>query len=404
MTKSSHYDVIVVGLGAMGSASLYHTARSSKRVLGLDQFVPPHPFGSSHGETRITRLAIGEGIAYTPFAIRSHELWREYEKEFNEQMLFQVGGLILGNRQTTGRFHNKVDFLGTTIEAAQRHGIRHEMLSSSEIRARFPQFNVENEESGYYEYEAGYLNPEVCIRAQLSLAQKYGASLQYGERVSSIKETPHGGVEVITNAGRYTAEQIIVTAGPWLQKLLPERFSEFRVTRQVLHWFSIGERYDLFTPDRCPIFIWSFSDTEGGIYGFPAIDGAGGGVKVASETYAESVDPDNVSREVSPLELERFFDTHISRHMPHLAKPCIRHTTCLYTVTPNSDFAIGRLPHMPQCLVVSACSGHGFKHSAALGEAVAQLVTTGTSKLTIAPFALSPDTDRNSAKHLKQLD
>ncbi len=386
MTSSSHYDVIVIGLGAMGSASLHQLARVGKRVLGIDQFHPPHIHGSSHGETRITRLAIGEGTAYTPFAIRSHELWREFERETNERMLFPVGGLIIGDRHSLGRFHNKSDFLGTTIAAANHYGNTHEILSSSDLRARFPQFAAGDEASAYFEPDAGYLKPEVCVKVQIELAKKHGATLRCGERVKELRETAHGGIELSTDVTRYSAEQLVVTAGPWLQSIFPSTFPSLRVTRQTLYWFPIKEQHELFAPGRCPVFIWSFGDTEGGIYGFPAIDGREGGIKVASESYGDLVDPDNVPRDVSPSETRDFYETHLSGRMPLLEASSLRSTTCLYTVTPTSDFLIGRLPQMPQCIVVSACSGHGFKHSAAVGETVAELVTRDSSQLSIAPF------------------
>lgn len=389
MTSSSQYDVIVIGLGAMGSASVYQLARAGKRVLGIDQFHPPHTHGSSHGETRITRLAIGEGAAYTPFAIRSHELWREFERETSEKMLFPIGGLIIGDRHSTGRFHTKSDFLGTTIAAANHYGVRHEMLSSSDLRARFPQFATGKEDSAYFEPDAGYLKPEVCVKVQIELAKKYGATLRLGERVKELEETAHGGIEVLTDGSRYSAEQLVVTAGPWLQSIFPRKFPSLRVTRQTLYWFPIKERHELFEPGRCPVFIWPFSDAESGIYGFPAIDGRDGGIKVASESYGDLVDPDNVPREVSPADTRNFYETHLSGRMPLLGASNLRSTTCLYTVTPNSDFLIGRLPQMPQCIVVSACSGHGFKHSAAVGETVAELVTRDSSRLSIAPFELN---------------
>ena len=388
MSKKSSYDALVIGLGAMGSATLYHLAKAGVRVLGIDQFAPPHPHGSSHGETRITRLAIGEGERYTPFALRSHELWRDLERENNTKLLFPVGGLVIGDSAGKGLFHNKLDFLGTTISAAQKHGIRHDIISSQELRKRFPQFNVTPNESAYFEYEAGYLNPEECIRTQLQGAQKHGATIKTNQRVSGIRQTPLGTIEVITDDGTYSAEQIVVTAGPWIQKLFPDTFPTLRVTRQTLHWFPTGPHHAFFSPERCPVFIWSFSDREDGIYGFPAVDGPLGGIKLASERYESSVDPDHVDRVVSERATTTFFNDYIKDRMPHLSLPCIRHTTCLYTVTPNSDFVIGRLPYLPQCLAISACSGHGFKHSAAVGEAAAQVLAKGSSVLPLDAFPI----------------
>lgn len=388
--QSNHFDVIVVGLGAMGSASAYHAANAGMRVLGLDQFSPPHTQGSSHGETRITRLAIGEGEAYTPLAIRSHELWRDLERELKVKVLHSVGGLVIGTPGTEQRFHNKPGFLQTTISAARAYNIKHELLSANDMKKRFPQFALQENEAAYYEYEAGYLNPEECVFSQLVLAKRRGADIRTNEKVLSITRTSQGGVEVRTEHGTYYAEQIVVTAGPWVQKLFPNRLPTVRITRQTLHWFSTGAHHEMHTPDRCPVFIWSFNDEPAaGIYGFPAIDGPTGGLKVASESYDRTVDPDAVHREVSATDIDSFYQTSIREKLPYLSNTCVKTTTCLYTITPDSDFAIGRLPDFPQCLAVSTCSGHGFKHSAAIGESVAQLLRADITVIPLSSFPLS---------------
>jgi len=188
------YDAIVIGLGAMGSATVFHLAMSGKRVLGIDQFSPPHTFGSSHGDSRITRQAIGEGEVYVPFALRSHQLWRDIESKSGQKLLFQVGGLILGDPASTAIHHNKTGFLNGTIHAAERFGIPHEVLDAAAIRKRFTQFKISNNEIGYYEPGAGYVVPEECIRAQLMLAQRYGAELKVNQKVCDISSSSAGSV------------------------------------------------------------------------------------------------------------------------------------------------------------------------------------------------------------------
>lgn len=358
------------------------------RVLGLDQAHPPHTLGSSHGETRITRLAIGEGHCYTPFALRSHELWRAIEGETGCNLMRATGGLVIGDESRAGRFHNKPGFLRQTFEAAARYGIRHERLSACEIRARYPQFNVSDSESAYFEYEAGYLRPEECVRAQLELALSRGATVRCGERVSDVRQASGGGVVVRTELGEYHGDQLVVAAGAWVTRLIPELRSECRVTRQVLYWFSIERSYASFSPDRCPIFLWSFGvDEEQGLYGFPAIDGPSGGVKLASSAFGEVVDPDTVDRVVSEEEQKIMYEQLVRERLPLVEPRCLRATTCLYTVTPDSDFIIERLSSMPEVLAVSPCSGHGFKHSAAIGECVAELVVRGSTRFDISYFS-----------------
>ena len=177
----NNVDTIVLGLGAMGSAAIYQLAKRGHRVLGIDQFSPPHDYGSSHGETRIIRQAIGEGEEYVPLALRSYELWREIEREAGKELLVITGGLILENRQSNAMMHNRRNFLTRTIQCATQFNIRHEILEPQDIRKRYPQFAVTNE-FGYFEYETGYLRPELCIQAQLELAKRHGANLQTSEK------------------------------------------------------------------------------------------------------------------------------------------------------------------------------------------------------------------------------
>ncbi|MDH3445695.1 MAG: FAD-dependent oxidoreductase, partial [Deltaproteobacteria bacterium] len=179
------FDTMVLGLGAMGSAALYQLAKRGHRVIGIDQFSPPHKYGSSHGETRIIRQAIGEGEEYIPLALRSYQLWREIEREAGATLLVITGGLILEAQQSNAMMHGRRGFLARASQSAKRFAIRHEILETHDIRKRFPQFAVTNE-LGYFEHETGYLRPESCIHAQLDLARKYGAAIQTNEKVLSV--------------------------------------------------------------------------------------------------------------------------------------------------------------------------------------------------------------------------
>ncbi|HSC61952.1 MAG TPA: N-methyl-L-tryptophan oxidase, partial [Rhizomicrobium sp.] len=210
----TRYDVIVVGLGAMGSAALYQLAKRGAKVLGVDRFSPPHDQGSSHGDTRITRLAIGEGAHYTPLVKRSHEIWRELEKETGSDLLTQCGELIISSENRKSSVHVEA-FFGNTVKAARDHSIAHELLDASQIRSRFPQFNIRDEEFGYFEPEAGFVRPEACVAAQLSLAEKQGAEIRRGETVFVFGTTPNG-VTVKTDRGFYQTDRLILAAGAWL--------------------------------------------------------------------------------------------------------------------------------------------------------------------------------------------
>jgi sarcosine oxidase len=382
-----NYDVLVLGLGAMGSAAAYQLARRGQRVLGLDQFSPPHAFGSSHGETRITRLAIGEGEHYTPLVLRSHELWREIERETGADLLTVTGGLVISSSAKTAMLH-VADFFTNTVAAAEKYGIAHQLLSAEDIRERFPQFRVRDDEHGYYEPDAGFLRPEACVAAQLGLAKKYGAEIHTSEKALGF-EASADGVTVTTQQGSYAADRLILAAGPWLPELLSARYaSPFKVLRQVLFWFAAKGGITPFLPGNSPIFIWELQGPEQAIYGFPAIDGQEGGVKIATQQYERTTTPDAVDRGVSDEEASTMYRRYVAPYLPGLDAKCIKAVSCLYTVTPDAGFVIDFHPDSDRVIVASPCSGHGFKHSAAIGEALAELAIDGKSHFDLSPFRI----------------
>ena len=381
-------DVVVIGLGAVGSAAAYQLARRGAKVLGIDRHSPPHAMGSSHGDTRITRLAIGEGARYTPLVLRANEIWRELESQTGEDLHAVTGMLIVSSDERRATTHVP-NFFENTLEAARRFGIAHERLDAAAIRRRFPRFAVRDNEAGYYEPGAGYLRPEACIAAQLRLAEDHGATLHREERVVAL-EAAGEGVAVVTARGRYEAGQVIIAAGPWIHEFLPPRLApHFTVTRQALFWFDVDPPAARFTPPEFPVWIWELQEASHVIYGFPAIDGPRGGVKVATEQYAESTTPETATREVSAAEARRMHEELVAPCFPEISARCVKAAACLYTATPDFHFAIGRHPDMPAAIIASPCSGHGFKHSAAVGEALAQLALEGTSRLDLSAFALS---------------
>jgi sarcosine oxidase len=378
------YDTIVLGLGAMGSAALYHLAKRGQKVLGIDQFSPPHMLGSSHGDTRVTRLAIGEGAHYTPLVMRSHELWREIERETGADLLTTTGGLIISSRATTSRMHVH-DFFGTTVAAAERYGIAHEILDASAIRRRFPAFNISDDEIGYYEYEAGFLRPEACVAAQLSLAERCGAAISRNEKAAAFEEID-AGVSIKSDKNTYSADRLIVTAGTWLPQLISRTYARpFKVRRQVLYWFAPKGPVAPYEIGKFPIYIWEIQGRPQAIYGFPATDGARGGIKVATQQYETETTPDDVDRTVSDEEM-RAMHEYIAPYLPGFSEKCVKAVVCLYTVTPDAEFVIDTHPDMPNVIIASPCSGHGFKHSAAIGEALSELAVDGKSRFDLSAF------------------
>jgi sarcosine oxidase len=376
-------DLIVVGLGAMGSAVTLHLARRGLRVIGLDRFSPPHDHGSSHGETRITRLAIGEGTTYVPLVRRSHELWREIERETGTRVLCQTGGLVLARRDNS--------FLEQTRAAASEYGIPHENLDSSELQRRFPMFRTRSDTEAYFEPEAGFLRPEPAVSAQLSLARRAGAELRLDEPVVSW-EASSSGVAVSTATNTLEAQGLVLCAGAWITKLFPQGSELFAVYPQLMHWFTIQRGYDALR--AMPVFVWELGGEKRefthrtAFYGFPAIDGPDGGLKVATESYDVTIDPDERPQADAAAAATSFYEQYLADRFSWVGPEQQRTASCLYTVTREGDFIIDRHPAHPNVSIVSACSGHGFKHSPAIGEAVAQLIVDGRSQIDLSPFRL----------------
>jgi sarcosine oxidase len=391
--NANNFETIVIGLGAMGSAAVYQLSKKGNKVLGIDQFAPPHTSGSSHGDTRITRQAIGEGEEYVSLSLRSYEIWNELEKKTGKQLLTITGGLIIGDEKINS-LHGSNNFLQTTIDSAKKFNISHSLLFADELRKRFPQFHVEDNYIGYYEEQAGFLRPELCITTQIELARQLGAQINLNEKVQQFKPLKNGSVEVRTNKSVYTTHKLIVSAGPWMPQLFAGVAYLFKIYRQVLYWFDIKGSIIPYLPELFPIFIM-VANGGSGIYGFPAIDGPNGGVKVAFEDYSTDTSPESVNREVNKEEIEQAYNKYIAKHLPGLSNKCIKATSCLYTVTPDSKFIIDTHPAYPQIIIASPCSGHGFKHSAAIGEALSELATEGKSHLDLSAFKVDRFTNNH---------
>ncbi|MBA1231827.1 N-methyl-L-tryptophan oxidase [Pseudomonas viridiflava] len=381
-----HCEVAVLGLGAMGAATLYQLAKAGADVLGVDRYSPPHTQGSSHGDTRITRLSVGEGPQYLPLVRDSHRIWRELEALTGE-CLFEQCGVLVMTSSTTYAPEDPEDFTHKTLALARLYGIRHEVLSASDIRIRFPQFSpVLDTAIGYFEPDGGYIRPERCIAVQLQQAAKMGARIRTNETVTHME--PDGErVRIITDRGSIIANKVVVSAGMWSSQLLGAPFTDLlRVCRQKLFWFGL-EDDAVFAP-RSPSFILTHGPGETGInYGFPPLLGERS-MKIATEQYRESSTPAELDRSISNLEKQVMFQTQVSGKIAGLKPDVVKSSVCAYTVTPDDHFIVDEHPHVNNVTVVSACSGHGFKHSAGLGLALAQRCLQGASEVDLSAFSL----------------
>ena len=373
------YDVIVVGLGAMGSATAYELARRGKRVLGLERYTPAHDKGSSHGRSRIIRQAYFEHPDYVPLLLRAYELWERLERDSGQRLLTITGGLMMGPPGSA--------VVAGAMRSAQEHGLPHEMLDATEIRRRFPPFNPGPETVALYEPIDGVLDPEACIRAFLDQAARLGAELRFEESALSWQAAPSGdGVRVTTGEGVYEAARLVVAPGAWAPMLLSGLGLPLTVERQVLYWFEPLGGVGPFLPEHFPIYIWEVRP-EIDLYGFPAQDGPPGGVKVAFYRLGDegACTPETIDRTVRPFEVERM-RAALAEGIPSLNGELRAALTCMYTNTPDQHFVIGMQPRQPQVVVASPCSGHGFKFASVIGEILADLALDSATRHPIGLF------------------
>ncbi len=378
------FETLVIGLGAMGAATVYQLAKAGVNVAGIDRHHPPHTFGSSHGDTRITRLSVGEGAQYVPIVRNSHRIWRELEA-LSGEILFEQSGLLVLTSWEGFDPDDQTDFTLRTIGLAQTYGIEHEVLDATQIRQRFPQFaNVADDAIGYYEPEGGFVRPERCIDVQLRLAEQHGATLYKGETVTDIRSDAHG-VTVTTDQRTLQADKLVVSAGNWAGGLLGAPFDRLlKVYRQQLFWFELEPGAQL--EGTSPTYILTHGQDETH-YGFPALPGEGS-LKIATAQYHTVSTPETLDRKVSATQAREMYEQQVQGRISGVTDKVVKSAVCAYTVTPDHHFIIDEHPALQHTLVVSPCSGHGFKHSAALGEAFAQWCMRGTSELDLSSFSL----------------
>jgi sarcosine oxidase len=375
MTRT--YDVIVIGLGGMGSAAAYQLARRGERVLGLERFTPAHDQGSSHGRSRLIRQAYFEDPAYVPMLLRAYELWEQIEQDSGEQILTVTGGLMLGpteSRTVTG-----------SLASARKWGLEYELLNATDIRRRFPTLSPGSDIVALYEKKAGFVRPEASVSAYLQRAEAAGGNLHFSEPVLKWEVRSSGeGVRVTTAQGIYEAERLVITPGAWAPELLADLGLPLEIQRQVLYWFMPTGGNEPFWVDRHPVYIW---EAEDGVqfYGFPAHDDPQAGAKVAFFRLGTRCTPETIDRTVHPEEVE-VMRSYLRGRIPQLGGTLVEAKTCMYTNTPDQHFIISLHPQYPQVAIAAGFSGHGFKFVSLVGEILADLATEGSTKHPIALF------------------
>ncbi|WP_067541381.1 N-methyl-L-tryptophan oxidase [Nocardia crassostreae] len=368
------YDVIVIGLGGMGSAAACRLARGGHRVLGLEKFTPAHNKGSSHGGSRIIRQSYFEDPAYVPLLLRAYELWEQLARDSGDEVYRLTGGLYIGPPGC--------ETVAGSRRAAEEWSLPHEILSAGEIRSRFPNFTPSAEHIGLYEEQAGFARPELTVGAHLDLAAAAGATLRFGEQVEDWHDSG-AGVTVTTGSGSYSAGQLVICPGAWAPALLADLGVAIEIERQVMYWLDPVNGSKNF--DHDPIYI-AENDAGAQIYGFPAIDGPDGGVKTAFFRKGTACGPDTIDRTVYPDEITEM-RTRVTELLPALAGRAIHTATCMYSNTADQHFVIARHPAHTAVTVACGFSGHGFKFVPVVGEILAELAMTGTTGHPIDLFA-----------------
>lgn len=368
-------DVVVIGLGAMGSAAAYQLASRGLKVVGLDRHAPPHTLGSTHGRSRITREAIFEHPLYVPFVRRAYELWFELEKEAGERLFHRTGGLMIGKPG------------GVLVQgaraSAEAHGVPYEMLSAAEVRQRFPAYSPPDDAVAFLEPNAGLLLPERIIELHLQFAQARGATLL--TNTPAMCCVPDGeGVRVETEDATILASHAVVTAGAWIPGLLPDLELPLALERQMLHWFRPVSQAENHEASCCPLSLWEFDDDRI----FATFPNLGDGVKCGIHHEGEIVDvPESVNREIGADE-DRMVRDLLAAIQPLAAGELVESRVCIYTNTPDHHFLIDRHPEHDRIVIASPCSGHGFKFSSAVGELLADMVTGREPEVDVAVFGL----------------
>ena len=370
VSLSKQFDVIVLGVGAMGASACYQLAARGAVVLGLEQFGIPNDQGSAHGQSRAFRMCYFEHPDYVPLLRRSLELWHELEELTERKLLHMTGGIWFGP--------NDCELITGSRDAAVTHGLDYEWIEHDDAAKRYPQFTVPDEYVGFYEPQAGVLLPERIISACAEHAAKHGAVLRAMEQVVKWRANARG-VNVQTTQGTYEAEHLIVCAGPWSSRILDEIGVKLSVTRQIAIWVQPPEA-ELFALGALP--IWAIDRPAGGMYyGFPTLDDTPG-FKLSVHCPGLPTDPDAIDRVAQGDEMNELREM-LGRFIPGADGPLLEASVCMYTNTPDAHFIVDHHPQHANVTIACGFSGHGFKFASVIGEVLADLALDGRTELPI---------------------
>jgi len=361
------FDVIVLGVGGMGSAACYHLAKRGLKTLGIEQFQIAHDQGSSHGETRIIRRAYFEHPNYVPLLNRSYELWKDLENESGEKLFIQNGLVIYGNPETSSIYKG-------TLESAQKYNVDIQCLSRNEALGRYPYFNPPPGSAAILEPGAGFLCPEKSIQAHVALAKKFGAEIHEREKV--IRYHAHSdSVTVVTHRETYHAKKLVIAGGGWNAHLLQDLKLSLSLKGMILYWFEAEKDYSLESGVPC----FAFHMNQNFFYGFPMLDGKT--IKMGAHfTHRDITEPEQKNMTAVPVDQLVEIQNFVREALPKASLRLSKFASCLYTMTPDENFILDLHPKHPPISIAAGFSGHGFKFSSVVGEIMADLAIDGITQ------------------------
>ena len=372
------HDCIVLGIGGFGSGVVDCIARRGVSVLGLEQFGPAHNRGSSHGETRIIRKAYFEHPDYVPLCIKAYDLWRSLEADTNTSLMTLCGLMLAGPEEGEA-------IAGARL-AAKQHDLPLENMTADEAMRRFPGFRISEEYAVAYESDAGFLRVENCVQAHIDRANQNGATLRFNEAVQSWTSDGRT-VRITTDKAEYESAQLVITAGAWSSQILADLDVSLEVVRKPQFWHEVAtSNYNL--DAGCPGYL--FEQPDGVFYGFPSLDGKV--LKVAEHSGGQVVaDPSHLNREVNKSDTGPVED-FLTNCLPEVKSPAVRSAICMYTLSADRHFIVDKHPRYENVVIGAGFSGHGFKFTTVLSEAMADLTLDGATGLPVGFLRLRRST------------
>jgi len=377
MTLNNSFDVIVIGVGSMGSATSYYLAKRGYKVLGLEQFDISHEFGSHAGQSRIIRKAYFEHPGYVPLLERAYENWEALEWETGKQVYYKTGLLYAGNPNN--------EMIKGVERSAGLYNIDLDQMNIAAAADQFPQFKFPEDFEILLEPEAGFITPEKAIRLYASQAKKNGAAIHSNEKVIDWKKDKNI-ILLKTDKQTYQCDKLIITAGAWAGKMIPGLADKIKVTRQFVAWIKT-KNDDQFELNKFPCWMIGDDEKHGCYYGFPLLDtkkfGEPAGLKLAHHFPLQITDPDNVNRQTTEDDIKNV-QYCLVNYLPGALDSFLSNKICLYANSPDENFIIDKLPGFEDSVSI-ACgfSGHGFKFASVVGEILAELAIDGRTRFPI---------------------